>query len=333
MGGGVMKRATVYTVAEQVGVSIATVSRVINGHYRGDEETRQKVLDAIQQLDYRPNREARRLMGKATGTRMVGVMAPFFVHPFFTEVLKGAYRVIHGNGHSILLYDVDTKLMKKQIIRRVVEEDMLDGLLMINMHLNEQEYELITRRIPLVLVAAETEFADCVLVDNHEAVVKGVRYIHGLGHRSIAYVNNVNDIYESRVREKAFREEAERLGIRARVDYRNVDSRSGYLGARAIADHWDEVTCLFYYSDLMAYGGLNYVMENGLDDRVSVMGFDGFEAALHLHLTTVVQPMEMMGETGARLLQDKIERRESERRRIVLDTWIEKGTTCKEALT
>jgi LacI family transcriptional regulator len=327
------KRATIYTVAETAGVSIATVSRVMNGQFHGDEQIRQKVLAAMEQVSYRPNHEARRLMGKSARTKMVGIMAPFFVHPFFTEVLKGAYRVIHSSGHSILLYDVDTKTMKKQIIKRVVDEDILDGLLMVNMRLDEREYAAITRRIPLVLVAAETEFADCVIVDNYKAIVRGLHHIHALGHRNVAFINNAKDIYESRIREKAFREESERLGIHYKIDYRNVDRPSGYIGAKAIVDNWPDVTCLFYYSDLMAYGGLDFVSENRLGSILSVMGFDGFETALHLQLTTVVQPMELMGESGARMLQDKIEGRQIERRRIVLDSWLEEGKTCKGVTT
>ena len=94
------KRATIYTVAKIANVSIASVSRIINGQFRGDEETRENVLRAMEEVDYRPNREARRLMGKKTGTGMVGVMAPFFIHPFFVEVLKGAYRVISAYSFS-----------------------------------------------------------------------------------------------------------------------------------------------------------------------------------------------------------------------------------------
>jgi DNA-binding LacI/PurR family transcriptional regulator len=257
-------------------------------------------------------------------------MAPFFIHPFFVEVLKGAYRAIHNSDHSILLYDVDTKVMKKKVIRRIVDENLIDGLLIVNMHLNRDEYNLISEKIPLVLVAAETDFADSVIVDNYKGIVTGVQYLFELGHRKVAFINNEKEILESRVREKAFRDEADRLGIRYKIDYREVDRRSGYLAAKTVFNNWPEVTCLFYYSDLMAFGGIDFVNENNLHERVSIIGFDGFEMSSHIGLTTIVQPMEKMGEIGALVLKNKIESKSSELKRIVLETWLEKGKTCRK---
>jgi len=321
-------KVTIYTVAERANVSIATVSRIINGQFHGKDATRQRVLEAMKALNFRPSREARRLTGKKTSTGMVGVMAPFFIHPFFVEVLKGAYRAIHGYKHSILLYDVDTRNMKKQMFERIVHEDMLDGLLLVNMQLNENEYNEITTRIPLVIVAGRTDFADSVFVDNYAGIEIGVRHLYELGHRSIAFINNEREIHETRIREKAFKETAEQLGIDFRIDYRSVDRRSGYLGAKTVVEYWPEVTALFFYSDLMAFGGLDYVNENQLLGKVSLLGFDGFDAATQVGMATIVQPMEAMGETGARMLQERLEHRRTDRAEVVLNPWLEKGRTC-----
>jgi DNA-binding LacI/PurR family transcriptional regulator len=80
----------------------------------------------------------------------------------------------------------------------------------------------------------------------------------------------------------------------------------------------------------MAYGGIDFVNERNLQDRISIMGFDGFEMSLQMNMTTIVQPMEQMGETGALLLIEKMENRLEGRMRIVLETWLEKGKTCKK---
>ena len=324
----VKEKTTIYTIAEMAGVSIATVSRIVNNTFRGKEEVRRTVLDAIRRTNYQPKREARGLMGKKTSSRMIGVMAPFFIHPFFVEVLKGCYQAIHEHQYSIVLYDVDTRRMKKQLFERIMEENFLDGLLLVNMHLNEQEYRRITDRMPLTLVAAQTDFAESVVVDHYKGICMGVDYLNELGHRIVAFINNEKEIFESVIRERAFRERAEKLGIQYKVDYRSVDRRSGYLAARSILENNSDVTCLFYYSDLMAYGGLDYINERQLQSKVSIIGFDGFEMTFQVSLTTIAQPMQRMGELGANMLIEKIENPDAEDKSIVLDPWLDKGKTC-----
>ncbi len=212
---------------------------------------------------------------------------------------------------------------------RLLDEGLVDGLLLVNMHLNQQEHESIRERMPLVLVAAQAEFADYVMVDNHGGIVSGVEYIHTLGHRNVAFVNNEKEIYETTIRESAFRSTADTLGIRYFVDYRAVDRRAGYLAAKTLVASHPELTCLFYYSDLMAYGGVDFVNAHRLQDRVSVIGFDGFEMTYHMDLATIAQPMEEMGNTGAQVLLRMIRDNHTRRERIVPDTTLVKGKTCK----
>jgi DNA-binding LacI/PurR family transcriptional regulator len=321
-------RPTIYTIAEESGVSPATVSRIVNGNFRGREEVRRRVQEVIERHGYQPNPVAKRLSGKKVASRMVGIMAPFFIHPFFVEVLKGIYGVFHGEGYHIVLYDVDSKSMKKSTFALVVEEGFLDGLLLVNMRLNAQEYAAITATTPVVLAAAETDFADSVVVDNYLGIVMGLEYAYRLGHRHIAFINNEKDILESRLREQAFRDQTEKLQLPCKIDYRGVDHRSGYLGARNMIENNPETTCLMYYSDLMAFGGLDYLNENGLAKKISIIGFDGFEMTFHAQLTSVVQPMEEMGARTAQMLVARIQGGSAERQHVVLKPWLFEGQTC-----
>lgn len=322
-------KTTIYTVARMAGVSISTVSRVLNHKFSGKEEVREKILQVVQSTHYSPSQIARKLTGKKTRSMMIGVMAPFFTDQFFVEVLKGIYRALHREGYHLILYDVDSKLLKKQVLAKAVDEDILDGLIMVNMHLNEEEYREVTEKMPLVLVAADTSFADSVAVDNYKGIVLGLDHVFSLGHRRVAFVNNEKDIEESRVRERAFLERSAELGIDYRIDHRKVDRISGFWAAKSITDNNPEVTCLVFYSDLMAYGGLDLINQSGLRGRVSVVGFDGFEVAFQVGLTTVVQPMEAMGDRGASILLQRIEQAlPIERVKVVLDPVLEKGKTC-----
>jgi len=322
---------TIYTIAKETDVSISTVSRILNNTFRGDEEVRRRVLDAIERHGYQPSQAARVLSGKKVSTHLVGLVAPFFINPFFVEVLKGIYGMLHAEGYHLILYDVDSKLLKKKMFETIAKEALLDGLLLVNVHLNRDEYDRISRSIPLVLVAAETDFADSVLVDNYKGIVLAMQYLHELGHRDVGFINYEKNILESRVREQAFRDQAQLLGFRFKIDYRSVDRRSGYLAAKNLLENNPEITCLLYYSDLLAFGGLDYIKESRRDGTVSIIGFDGFEMTFQTRLTTIVQPMEDMGSQGASLLLDRIKNGSKERRRIVLDPWLYKGETCTRA--
>jgi LacI family transcriptional regulator len=323
-------RPTVYTIARASGVSPATVSRIVNNSFRGAEEVRLRVQEVIDRLGYRPSPVAKRLSGKKVASRIVGVMAPFFIHPFFVEVLKGIYGVFHGEGYHIILYDVDSKAMKKGMFATIVEENFLDGLLLVNMHLNAAEHAALSRTAPVVLAAAEAEFADSVIVDNYRGIVIGVQHLLQLGHRHIALINNEKSILESRLREQAYRDQMQSLSLPCKIDYRGVDRRSGYLGAKNMLENNPELTALLYYSDLMAFGALDYVNESRLQPRISVLGFDGFENTFHAQLSTVVQPMQEMGARAARLLIERVKAGGGgARQRIVLDPWLFKGQTCQ----
>lgn len=323
-----MIRATIYTIAGESRVSPATVSRIVNNTFRGSEEVRRRVQAVIDRHGYQPSPAAKRLSGKKVASRMIGVMAPFFIHPFFVEVLRGIYGVFHREGYHIILYDVDSKAMKKSMFATIVEENLLDGLLLVNMHLNQDEYAAITATVPVVLAAAQTDFADSVIVDNYKGVVIGMQFLHELGHRHIAFINNEKNILESRLREQAYRDQAEKLHLPCKIDYRGVDRRSGYLGAKNMLENNPEITCLFYYSDLMAFGGLDYLNEKRLEKRISVMGFDGFEMTFHAQLTTIVQPMEEIGARAAKMLIAKVKGGGGRRQHDVLDPWLFKGQTC-----
>jgi LacI family transcriptional regulator len=321
-------KTTIYTIASESGVSAATVSRIINNSFHGTDEVRLRVQAVVEKHRYHPSAVAKRLSGKKVASRMVGVMAPFFIHPFFVEVLKGIYSVFHEEGYHIILYDIDSKMMKKKMFATIIEEELLDGLLLVNMHLNEEEHAALSKTAPVVLAAAETEFADSMIVNNSKGIEIGMQYLFELGHRHIAFINNEKSILESRVREKAFRETMGTFQLPCKIDYRGVDRRSGYLGTKNIVENNPEITCLLFYSDLMAFGGLDYINENHLGKKISIMGFDGFEMTFHSQLTTVVQPMEEMGAGAARLLIEKIKGSTAGRQHIVLDPWVFKGRTC-----
>jgi LacI family transcriptional regulator len=322
-------KVTIYTIAREAGVSISTVSRILNHTFKGAEDVRSRVQQIIERNSYQPSPTARRLTGKTVATKMIGIMAPFFTHPFFVEVLKGIYRVIHEEGYHAILYDVDSRMLKKNTVQRIIRDSLLDGVLLVNMHLNNQEYEHLCASVPAFFIAAEVDFADYVMIDNYGGMSAAVGYVHELGHRRVGFINNQKNIYESRIREKAFIEQAGKLGVQYRIDYREVDRRSGYLGARNILENNPEVTCLVYYSDLMAFGGLDYLNEKNMRDRISIIGFDGFEMTFQVGLTTIVQPMEQMGEKGARSLLRIIKGGSKARIQNTIEPWLFKGETCQ----
>lgn len=324
------KKATIYDVATFANVSIATVSRVLNGIFRGESSVKQRVESAIRQLNYEPSTFARGMSGKPSKTNIIGVLAPFFTDPFFVEVLRGVYRTLHVHSYHIVLHDVDSREMKKNLLGKLVHDEMLDGLLVVNMHMNHQEYSAIAARMPVMFVAAVPSFAPYVAVDHYKGIEIGLEFVYEMGHTSLAFINNTKRIHEAITRERAFLDTAKRLGIQVKIDSCATDHQEGYRAAARLIEEDPDITCLFYYSDLMAYGGFDYVRDHGIEDRVSVIGIDGFDRTFQMGLTSVVQPMVQMGQIGAQRLIEEIEESSGSHEGQVLTPWLFAGGSCKK---
>lgn len=308
------KNATIHDVATLSGVSIGTVSAVINRKGTVSKTTRRKVLQAISELHYRPSAAARRRL-QPTVEKSIGLIVKEINNPYFADVIFGAQEAARELGYNVLVAHTDrTYEFEQQLAELLVAKDV-DGLI-INPLLNEETdlshlFEIRRNNIPLVLIEGIRGIqASMVDVDNVAAEKEAVEHLVGLGHRRIAHFAGPRYSAHSDERIEGVRRAhgAHRLAL-GDDDVLHVGARleDGYRAALDyFRDRTDRPTAVTCYNDLVAIGVLRALRELGLrvPEDVSVVGFDDIDVASYLAvpLTTVRMPRREIGRQATRML-------------------------------
>ncbi len=306
---------TIKDVAKKVGVTPATVSMVINNKPRISEETRRKVLAAIEELDYYPHEGARSLVLKRTNT--LGVAAPFFTSYFVLETLNGIEQEVRQSDFNLVFYGT-RGLMKTEdtVITKIARERKVDGLITMNLSLTPKQLKYFEKNgMKVVSLEYEAEGCDCVQVDNLRGAYEATRHLIGLGHRQIALVNGPLRFEPMRQREegfmKALREAGLALDPSLRHEVPNFRREEGFDAGNQLLQTRPRPTAVFCAAgDVCATGVMLAFKKNGVSvpSEVSVVGFDDqpFAELVEPALTTVRQPMARMGAEAFTLLREAL---------------------------
>lgn len=308
--------ATIYEVAERAGVGIGTVSRVLNNSPNVRPATRERVLAAIRELDYRPSPIARRLSLRRTLT--LGVIVPFFTRPSFVERLRGVEAAVAESEYDLIVYNVETPEKRDTYFREVPHRQHIDGLIIISLPPTDEDVQYFTRAgIPTVLVDAQHPALNRVVIDDVEGGRLATQHLIEQGHHKIAYLSDSLDspfnFTSSRDRYLGYREALEQAGIPFRPEYHQQGEHSHYQ-ARVLTERLlelnDPPTAIFAASDTQAMGVLEALRERGLHapEDMAVVGYDDIEIAEYLGLTTIRQPLYESGLRGVELLLETLDR-------------------------
>jgi DNA-binding LacI/PurR family transcriptional regulator len=307
---------TIYDVAERAGVGIATVSRVLNESPHVRDVTRQRVLEAIEELDYRPSTFAQRLSLRRG--LAIGVIVPFFTRPSFVERLRGVEAAVAESEYDLIIYNVETPERRDACFRQVSQRHQLDGLLIISLSPSDENVRHFQRSgVPTVLVDAQHPELDRVVVDDVVGGRLATQHLIDLGHRKIDFVGHSPDnpfhFAASRDRGIGFREALKQARIAPRPELQLRGPHAQYrakLVAEQLLDSDDAPTAIFAASDTRAMGVLEAMQERGVrvPEDVSVAGYDDIGIAEYLGLTTVRQPLYESGLRGVELLLDALDR-------------------------
>ncbi|MFL0195599.1 LacI family DNA-binding transcriptional regulator [Clostridium sp. WILCCON 0269] len=325
-------------VAKEAGVSIATVSRVLNDVDVVNEETKKKVLAAINKLGYRPNIVARSL--KTQKTRTIGIIIPDISNQFYPEIVRGAEDVANIYDYNIMLCNTDLDIEKEMEYLKVLKEKMADGVLYMSNSLESDMLNLIKQlQIPMVLVetANDKENIPSVTIDNEKAAYDGVTYLINKGNKKIAYIGASEDIANaSAVRYRGYKKALEENGLEVnknRTYFSNLKAKDGYEGVNKILDK-TEVDSIFCSSDEIAMGAINALRDRGIKvpEDVDVIGFENIYSAsiFYPKLTTVAQPIYDMGSVGMRMLIKLINNQKMENTNYVLPHQLIERDSCKK---
>ena len=331
-GGG--RRAVMYDVARLAGVSHQTVSRVINGSQQVRPETRDRVLAAMEKLDYRPNSVARALVTGRSRTLGVVTFDTSLYGPAST--LVGVERAALAEGYFVSVVSLES-LERSAVVRAVQRLRALgvDGILVIAPHLAAASalWDL-PADLPVVALEAGPEDAvPLVTIDQYQGARLATEHLLGLGHSTVHHIAGPDDWYEAQQRVEGWRDALDAAGAQSAAPLRGDWSpRSGYeLGRELLAQ--PEVTAVFAANDQMALGLLRALHEAGREvpGDVSLVGFDDIPEAAYFTppLTTVRQDFNEMGRRSLHLLLEEIEAGERSLRRLsVAPTFVERASTA-----
>src|SRR5918999_4818224 len=184
-----MRGTTIARVAEEAGVGVGTVSRVLNGSPAVSAGTRRRVLDAIATLDYEPSPAARAL---STGrTNAIAVVAPFFTQPSVIERLRGISHALANEGYQLILHDVERADQRRELFRSLAGRGNIDGLLAISLAPTEREARRMQRAgLPVVLLDRDHPTLPCITIDDVQGGRMAAEYLPALGHREIAFLGD-----------------------------------------------------------------------------------------------------------------------------------------------
>jgi LacI family transcriptional regulator len=312
-----VKGTTIRDVARRARVSHQTVSRVINGHDTVTAETRERVLQAIRELEYLPSAVARSLSSQRTHT--LGMVTTDVSDHFFAEAVAGAEAEARKRGYFLIIGSIEEGAEDdERTYLRLMLERRVEGIIVAVPRLRLSEDDLLrdaVARVPTVLVASDIELpgADHVDIDNRRGGHEATAYLVGQKHQTIATITGPLDWPSARARLDGYRDALREAGIAA--DRSLVEPcvdwglESGRRAAERVLASTPKVTAIFAQSDLLALGAIAALRARGLrvPEDVSVVGFDDIPVASVFSppLTTIRQPMREVGQLAARLIGDR----------------------------
>lgn len=332
-----MNNTTIYDVAREAGVSMATVSRVVNGNPNVKPATRQKVLDAIELLGYRPNAVARGLASKKTTT--VGVIIPDISSIFFAELARGIEDIATMYKYNIILCNSDQNKDKEIRLINTLLEKQVDGILYMGGQITKEHVEEF-KNAPVPIVLAGTLDSNreipSVIIDYEQAVYDAITYLIEKGHRRIGMVSgSLEDTVNGYQKFTGYKKALEENGLKFDENLVKIGDYT-YDSGLEIASYFvnmdNRPTAIFAATDEMAVGIIHGAYDHGFNvpKDFEVIGFDNTRLATMVRptLTTVVQPMYDIGAVSMRLLTKYMNKEEVSDHIVVLPHRIEyRGST------
>jgi LacI family transcriptional regulator len=333
------QKIRIQDVAAAAGVSTQTISRVLNNKPDVAPETRQRILDTIQQLGYEPNLLARGLASNRTFT--LGLVTYDFADPFFAAILSAAEREARDHNYFFLMTSSEFRFEDEGEILRLLVSRQVDGVLITSLGREaEANYilSLLDQGLPVVTISyfmSDPRMPN-INVNNIEGGYKAGRHLLELGHRNIAMITGPLNNMATTERTNGFCKALEEAGVQLNpelVALGNWSYASGYPALRELLARNGGFSALFVHNDRMAIAAIEALREAGyrVPEDVSVIGYDDLPEAAFSNppLTTIRQSAQDMGRTATRVLIDVIEKPDVEHPSITLSTeLVVRQSTC-----
>lgn len=316
---------TIQVVAKKAGVSVATVSRVLNNPSVVKEATRLKVERIIDELKYEPSVLGRNL--RTSESRLLLALIPSISNPFYTEIMNGIENAAIEQGYNILLCETGSDPNREKIYFNLLRSRLADGIISMDPTVDRAKLLELADKYPVVQCSEYDEGGNIsyVSINNELAAYHAVRYLIKIGHTKIALLNSHNKFLYARERRRGFEKALNESDLSVNTDWiyntEDLGFEQGQRAMRQLLTLPEKPTAVFAVSDILAIGALKEINMSGLHvpNDIAIIGFDkiSFSNMTHPTLTTISQPGYTMGFTSAKMLINKIKGKDVDS--IILD--------------
>jgi LacI family repressor for deo operon, udp, cdd, tsx, nupC, and nupG len=312
-------------VAKLANVSPATVSRVLSHPDLVSKETREKVLNVINQVNYKPHIVARQFRTKET--KIILVVVPDITSAFFSRVLRGIEHVAVNNGYQVILGDTENDTEREREYINLLLQKQADGMVLLTARIDKTKLEEISNHFPMVLAC---EYMDglnvpTVSIDNISSARKATEHLIRLGHTKIAHITGPINVILSRDRMRGYQQAMMSHEIEIDSVYiqeGDLTFESGYNQMLKLLALETPPTAVFAFNDELAMGAIKAAKDSGLNvpEDLAVVGFDNIQmSSVHEpKLTTINQPKYEIGKKAMELLLQLINGESIHKKKIVM---------------
>ncbi len=339
-----MKRVTIYDIAKEAKVSVATVSRVLNNTAPVKTTTRNKIMDLIVKHRFQPNALARSLIKKETG--MIGIILPDITNPFYPEVLSGLEQEARNKGYTFFLCDTSGDFARESQYLNILREKQVDGIIFIGGRINllecsktmKEELVEFSKQVPTVLINGNLPQTSLhrVATDESRGTELAVQHLIDLGHKDIAFIGGRDFMSTTIQKVQAFQETMKNNGLKVREEWILLDDFSLESGKQLMVELLNgkkRPTAVSCVNDLTAIGAVKAALQAGLQipRDISIVGFDDMPLAsiIDPELTTVSQKSRQLGQTAVFVLHQLINNEMAEKVTVIQPELVVRRSTAR----
>ncbi len=305
-------KVTIKDVAAKAGVSISTVSRVVNGLDRVSDETRERVMATMEELQFQPDKIAVSMVkGK---TNMIAVVVPEIVNSFYSSVVHGVETIARKHGYHVLICSSNNSTETERELASSAFLQMADGVIVMSASHNQQFYQQFDNRVVLVDRLLPSNVYDAVVIDNYGGGYQMGMHLLSKGHRRIGFINGEETFNVGRDRRDGFFAALKLANVacdESLIHCGSWDEQTGFDGMERFANMEQPPTAVFCTNNHLCFGAVRYFATSKLTigDRISLAGFDDSIVARCCtpEITVIERPTIEMGEKAMKMLLNKLE--------------------------
>jgi LacI family transcriptional regulator len=339
------KVVTIYDIASKLGISSATVSKVLNGKGNISAKTIEEVLNVSNELGYKPNQAARSLITKKTMQIMLAV--PNIKDSFFLKFIEALNNEFRKNGYALLINNTDHQLDEETKILSSLKNNFVDGLVMISINFTETHFNIVkTVKKPVVLCSVggigwykDNVICDCVGVDTQKGIYLSTKHLIEQGYRKIAFLGLPMDTEAGRERYAGYETALKEAGLQIKksiVYTGGIFDDFGYNCGKEIAAKKGEIEAICTSTDQMVMGLYDAFEEENISvpEDIAIIGMDNIPEGRRCHpkLSTVDLSQGDLGDMAAKLLFERIKGDNNTPKKIIFEPRLVIRDSCKKTI-